>query len=262
MLADEVLTPDILRGIGRQINMSRAAPNSRSISNLYATIWNSFLSEQAASCFPTLPPEIVEKTSKTKILGSVRALNRPSSMNWFDICLLAIIFISAVSGLRTGLARVLFHLIATCAGLLLALWCYGIAADSLMTFIHQPVAARIAGFCLIFLGVMIVGSLVGWVVARFFKGIGLAWLDHLLGGAAGLIRGALLVAISVALVLAFTPIPAPEYINQSRVLPYATSVSAAIVQMAPQQIREGFTQQLDKLKQLWVRPSSKDQRIV
>jgi membrane protein required for colicin V production len=181
-------------------------------------------------------------------------------MNWFDICLLAIIFISFVSGLRTGLARVLFHLVAVGAGLILALWCYGVVANSLMTFIHQPLAAHIAGFCLIFFGVMIAGSLLGWVVARFFRGIGLAWLDHLLGGAAGLIRGALLVAISVALVLAFTPLPAPEFINQSRVLPYATSVSAAIVQMAPLQIREGFAQQLDKLKQLWGRPASKDQR--
>lgn len=183
-------------------------------------------------------------------------------MNWFDICLLAIILISAISGLKTGLARVVFHLIATCAGLLLALWCYGLAADSLVSFIHDPRAARVVGFCLIFFGVMVAGSLLGWVVARFFQGIGLGWLDHLLGGAAGLLRGALLVAISVALLLAFTPVPAPGFINESRVLPYATSVSAAIVQMAPLQIREGFTQQLERLKQLWVRPSSKDQRMV
>jgi membrane protein required for colicin V production len=181
-------------------------------------------------------------------------------MNWFDICLLAIIFISFVSGLRTGLARVVFHLVAIAAGLIAALWCYGIVADNLAPFIRQPLAARIAGFCLIFFGVMIAGSLLGWVVARFFRWIGLGWLDHLLGGAAGLLRGALLVAITVALVLAFTPLPAPGFINQSKVLPYATSVSAAIAQLAPLQIREGFSQQMEQLKQLWMHPP-KDQRI-
>ena len=182
-------------------------------------------------------------------------------MNWFDICLLAIIFLSFISGLRTGFARVVFHLIATCAGLLLALWCYRIAADSLSPFIHTPLGAAIAGFCLIFFGVMILGAILGWVVARFFRGIGLGWLDHLLGGAAGLVRGALLVAVSVAIVLAFTPLPAPAFINQSRVLPYVTTVSGAIVQMAPVQIRDGFAQQMDKLKQLWLHAAPKDQRI-
>ncbi|HXE11451.1 MAG TPA: CvpA family protein [Bryobacteraceae bacterium] len=176
-------------------------------------------------------------------------------MNWFDICLLGIIVLSFLSGLRTGFTRVVFHLIATCGGLLLALWCYGIAADSLAGFIHQPLTAKIAGFCLIFFGVMIVGSLVGWLIARFFQGIGLAWLDHLLGGVAGLIRGAFLVAVSVAMVLAFLPAPAPEFVNESKILPYATSVSGAIIEMAPLSIRDGFRQQLDKLKQLWMHSS-------
>jgi hypothetical protein len=46
------------------------------------------------------------------------------------------------------------------------------------------------------------------------------------------------------------------------VVPYATVVSGAITEFAPKPLRDGFLQQMEKLKQLWMKPPSKEQRVV
>jgi len=183
-------------------------------------------------------------------------------MNWFDVVLLVIIFASFVSGLKTGLARVVLHLMATIVGLIAGFWCYGLVAEKISTYISSPLPAKIVGFSVIFVGVMLLGSLLGWLAARLFSLIGLGWLDHLLGGLAGLVRGAVIVAAVVAVLLAFTPLPASAFLAESRVLPYATQVSSVMAEIAPRAIREGFTEQIEKLKQRWLHSPSKSERTV
>jgi membrane protein required for colicin V production len=183
-------------------------------------------------------------------------------MNWFDVVLLVIIFASFVSGLKTGLARVVLHLMATIVGLIAGFWCYGLVAEKISTYISSPLAANILGFSVIFVGVMLLGSLLGLLAARLFSLIGLGWLDHLLGGLAGLVRGAVIVAAVVAVLLAFTPLPASAFLTESRVLPYATQVSSVMADIAPRAIREGFREQIEKLKRRWLHSPSKSERTV
>jgi membrane protein required for colicin V production len=170
-------------------------------------------------------------------------------MNWLDVVLLLVILASVLSGLRTGFVRVVIHLVATVCGLLAGFWCYGIAAGELQPWIHNPVTANLVGFTLIFLGVMFVGSLLGMILANIFRWIGLGWLDHLMGGAAGVVRGALLVAVVVAAIVAFTPGPTPGFLAESKVLPYATQISTAIAEFAPRELKDGFAAQMERLKQ-------------
>ena len=182
-------------------------------------------------------------------------------MNLFDYVLLGILALSCIAGLRAGLVRVVVHLVATFAGLLAAFWCYRLVAVKLQPLISQPLAAEVVGFCLVFFGVMIVGSIGGTLVARFFQAIGLGWLDHLLGGAAGLLRGAFLIAIAVAVIMAFTPPPTPAFLSDSKILPYAASVSGALAELAPKQVRDGFVDQMNRLKQIWLLPPQPSKRV-
>lgn len=173
-------------------------------------------------------------------------------INWLDCILLLVMLASFLSGLKTGFVRVVVHLLATVGGLLAGFWCYGILGAELHPWIHDAIAANLAGFTLIFLGVMLAGSLIGMVIARMFRFVGLGWLDHLLGGAAGLLRGALLVAVVVAAIVAFTPGPTPGFLRDSKVLPYATEISTVIAEFAPHELKDGFAQQMERLKQLWL----------
>jgi membrane protein required for colicin V production len=170
-------------------------------------------------------------------------------MNLFDIFLVGIIALSGLSGLRTGFARVVIHLAATFIALMAAFWGYGMIALRLRPWIEQPIVADVVGFCVVFFGIMILGSLIGMVLARLFALIGLGWLDHLLGGAAGILRGAFLAAVVVAILLAFLPVPPPAFLTDSKILPYATSVSSAIAELAPKGLRDEFIEHVQKLKQ-------------
>ncbi len=182
-------------------------------------------------------------------------------MNVFDVFLLGVVVVSGLSGIRTGFTRVVVHVASTVVGLLAAFWCYGIVAAQVQPWIKQPLAAQVAGFCLIFFGIMLLGSLCGMVLVRFFDLIGLGWLDHLLGAAAGVLRGGLLVAMIAAVVVAFTPQPIPAFLSESRVLPYATNVSGAIAEFAPKHLRDDFVDQMSRLKQMWLKSASKEKRI-
>ncbi|MGA7415559.1 MAG: CvpA family protein, partial [Bryobacteraceae bacterium] len=109
----------------------------------------------------------------------------------------------------------------------------------------------IIGFLVIFAVVAAIGGLVAIVLSKLFNWIGLSWFDHLLGGVVGFLRGCLVVAALVAAIIAFAPSPTPAFLNESAVLPYATSVASAIAQMAPRELKDAFEQQLENIKHAW-----------
>lgn len=174
--------------------------------------------------------------------------------NWFDIVLILIMLWSVLSGLRAGLARVVVGFIATILGLLAGFWFYRLMAAKLLPWVKTVTAADILGFLIIFVGVLILGSIISGLLSRLFNWIGLSWFDHVLGGIAGLLRGALVIAALVDVLVAFSPSPTPLFLNNSRVLPYTIQLSSWLVDLAPRELRDAFTEQMDNLKQLWTPP--------
>jgi membrane protein required for colicin V production len=171
------------------------------------------------------------------------------SFNWFDLALGLIIIVSTVSGLRSGFARVVVGLIATVIGFMMGFWCYRIVAAKLVPYIHNVSAANTIGFLLIFVAVALAGALIAALLSSIFKWVGLSWFNHLLGGAAGLFRGALVVAVMANILVAFAPSPTPLFLQQSTVLPYANQVASLLAQLAPQELKDSFDQQMQNLKQ-------------
>lgn len=180
------------------------------------------------------------------------------SYNWFDIALIILIVGSAVAGLRTGFARVIIGLVATVAGFIAGFWCYRVVAGQLMAWIRIDERwANIFGFLIVFVGVLIVGSLLATLLAKLFRWMGLSWFDHLLGGVAGFVRGVLVIAVLADIFVAFAPSPVPVFLQTSRVLPYASELGMALAQLAPRELKDSFNQQMDNLKQLWAVPASR-----
>ena len=171
------------------------------------------------------------------------------SLNWFDIALALVILVSAVAGLRTGFARVVIGLAATVAGFMLGFWCYRLVAVKLMPLVHNESAANTLGFFAIFAAVVIVGAMIAALLSSIFRWVGLSWFNYLLGGAAGLVRGALVVAILANILVAFAPSPTPMFLQQSAVLPYANQVASLLAVFAPQELKDSFDQQMENLKQ-------------
>jgi membrane protein required for colicin V production len=171
------------------------------------------------------------------------------SFNWFDILLIIIVAVSVVTGLRAGFARVAIGFGATVLGFMAGFWCYRLVAVKLQPWISSKGTAEIVGFFLIFIGVLILGSLVAAGLSRLLKWVGLSWFNLLLGGVAGFFRGALMVAVLADIVVAFAPSPTPQYLQNSQVLPYANEVAAVLVELAPQQLKDSFLQQMENMRQ-------------
>jgi membrane protein required for colicin V production len=169
--------------------------------------------------------------------------------NWFDVVLAIVILASAAAGLRTGFARVVVGFAATVVGLLAGFWCYRLVAVKLQPWVASPAIASVAGFLIIFVGISILGALLAALLSRLLKWVGLSWFNHLLGGAAGFLRGVLIVAVLASVLVAFAPSPTPQYLRTSRVLPYASHVAAILAELAPRQWKDSFSQQMQNLKQ-------------
>jgi len=173
------------------------------------------------------------------------------SFNWFDLSLLILVLISVASGFSAGFARVTIGFVSAIVGLWLAFWSYRIPANWLKSFIPNTTADNVIGFFLIFAVVVAIGGIVAIVLSKLFNWIGLSWFDHLLGGAVGFLRGCLVAAALVAAIIAFAPSPTPAFLNESKVLPYATSLISAIAQIAPRELKDAFEQQMDTIRHAW-----------
>ena len=98
---------------------------------------------------------------------------------------------------------------------------------------------------------MAVGTLVSWGLHKIFKMIGLTWLDRLLGGVFGLVRGFFISAILLLVLLAFAPVPTHNAVAGSGISPYVLE-SANILSLAtPHELKTGFQKSYEEMKKIW-----------
>jgi membrane protein required for colicin V production len=183
-------------------------------------------------------------------------------VNWLDMVLAIILAASVAAGFAKGLARTVVGFAACLIGLLGGLWFYGTAGSFLIPYVSSRGIANGIGFFLVFLGTMIVGGLLGRLLAMLFKWVGLSWLDRALGGVFGLVRGALVAAVVVMTLLAFTPTPPPGSVVRSRIAPYVMDTARVMAALAPRELRDGVRQGYEKVKQVWSDTLKKSTQII
>jgi membrane protein required for colicin V production len=172
-------------------------------------------------------------------------------LNWIDVLLVIVIAVSLLTGFAAGFARAGVGFIAMIVGLFGGFWFYGIVGGYVLDYVSSRSIANLIGFFVIFFGVLILGAIVGMILARFFKWIGLSWLDRLLGGACGLVRGFIIAAGMATVLLAFAPTPPPRSVVDSRVLPYVINVSNIFAALTPHEIKDAFYATKDKVQAAW-----------
>jgi membrane protein required for colicin V production len=163
-------------------------------------------------------------------------------MNWIDWLLIGILLASVVAGLAQGFVKIVIGSMALIVGFFFASWFHGVAGGWLEPWVQSKAAASFIGFVLIFGGMVVLGSLIAWVIQRIFKVVGLNWIDRLVGGAFGAVRGILVLAITALLVSAFFPKRMPAAVSHSQLAPYVFNVSRVLSEMTPYEIKNGFEQ--------------------
>jgi membrane protein required for colicin V production len=173
-------------------------------------------------------------------------------MNWLDFVLLLILAASIAMAFRKGLTREIVGLIAVVLALLLGIWFYGSAGGFLAPYLSSRSLANFVGFFLVFVGVMLLGGVVNFILGRFLKVTGLSIVDHLLGAAFGAARGVLISVALIMGIMAFSPdAHAPESVVRSRMAPYVVDAARAIASLAPHELKDGFRKTYAQVKQAW-----------
>lgn len=154
-------------------------------------------------------------------------------MSALDILILAVLGLSMVFGLWRGFVSEMLSLLCWIAAFWVA-WAFGDKVARLyQAYLTEPAASLIAGYVSCFLGVLVVGALVGWLVHRLMEGGGLRGGDRLLGAGFGFARGVLLVTF-VVLLAGFTALPRESAAwQQSRLLPAFEHGAAWVAQALP-----------------------------
>jgi membrane protein required for colicin V production len=168
-----------------------------------------------------------------------------------DLIVLVFVAASVVGGFVAGFARSGIGFLATVFGVVCGFWFYGIPAVAVRKYVHSVTASNLIGFFVVFFGLIFVGALIGKLLSKLFKWTGLSWLDRLMGAMFGLVRGALVAVAFIAVLLAFTPKPTPNWMVNSAVLPYAIDASNTLAALAPNTIKDAFRESVREIRKIW-----------
>jgi membrane protein required for colicin V production len=174
------------------------------------------------------------------------SLSTWTALDW----LFAVIVLTSVGfALFKGLVREMISLAALVLGFVLATWYYPVPAAGLMELSRTQAVAELGGFFIIFLSCLLAGVLAAWIVRRFVKMAALEWLDYLLGGLFGLLRGWAVASIIVLALIAF-PVR-QDLVERSVFAPYLLAGARAAAYMVPEELKDKFNEQYKKVLQAW-----------
>ena len=169
-------------------------------------------------------------------------------MTGLDWIIVAVIVLSVLAAIAQGFFFEIFSLAGVVVGYLIAIWQYHALAPLFLPYVKSPAFANLAGFLTIFFVVTLLASVAGKVTRWIMQEAGLRWIDRVLGGAFGLIRG--LAAVTIGLLALATFAPESKLFNGSSLAPYFLLAGRTASYLAPYEVREKYRAGEDFLRGL------------
>ena len=138
-------------------------------------------------------------------------------MNFADYCIIAVLGLSVLMGLWRGFIGEVLALACWAVAFWVA-WEFGPRLAAAFSGIDTPSVRLLLGYAICFIAVLMAGAIVSFLVRKLVAGSGLTGSDRLLGMVFGLMRGLVLVTLTV-LLLGFTPLPRDPWWQRSQLLP-------------------------------------------
>ncbi|MGH8162707.1 MAG: CvpA family protein [Rhodanobacteraceae bacterium] len=158
-------------------------------------------------------------------------------MNGADYIILSVLALSVLFGLWRGLVAEVLALVCWIAAFWVA-WLFGDKVAAWYgQWLHEASVRIVAGYLTCFLGVLVVGALLGWGLRVLMRGSGLSGSDRTLGMIFGLVRGVLLVTVAV-LIMGFTAAPREPWWRQSRLMPSFEQSAGWLSQHLPAEVTQ------------------------
>lgn len=173
-------------------------------------------------------------------------------MNIVDMVVIAVVCVCLIRGIFRGLSRELSSIIGILAGFYSAYLFYPHAAGKLPAFIPRGAFADMAGFALVFCCVVIAVGLLGLLV-RYALGITMmGWLDRLLGGLFGAVKGVLVVVVLLFFITRVGGAALP-YAKNSRFHGMAVDMAGSMTDVVSGKFYKSIYSKAQEIKKRWIK---------
>lgn len=139
-------------------------------------------------------------------------------MLWIDWTFVAIVVLSMCLSLWRGFTHEAIALVGWVAAFILARIFHGVLADHLSHDIQPYDARRAIAWVAIFLLVLFIAHILGWLAHRFIAKTPLAIPDRVIGMGFGLLRGLAICAALIVVAKAFTTLPEHDWWRQAKLI--------------------------------------------
>jgi membrane protein required for colicin V production len=140
-------------------------------------------------------------------------------MNWADWTIIGILAISSLISIKRGFVKEALSLAIWVAAAVIAIMFRNQLGALLVDLIDTPSLRPTAAGAMLFIGTLLVGGLVSYLIGELIKITGLSSTDRLLGMLFGLARGAIIVMVILLFAPKIIPIDQDPWWQQSRLIP-------------------------------------------
>ena len=158
-------------------------------------------------------------------------------MTWLDYAVAGVFAASLVVGAWRGLVREVVSILGWVIAFLAANLFAGPLGPVMPQAIPSPELRIAAAYVAIFAGSLMATALVGLLLSRIVKAVGLGGVDRMLGAFFGAVRG-LLIVLAAALVAGLTGAPRQSFWRDSASGPLLTQAAQALKPFLPQTFAE------------------------
>ena len=160
-------------------------------------------------------------------------------MTGFDIAVAVVITLSALLGLWRGVIREVFALAAWVAAII-CMFVFGEQLVRVLPFAHDmPWLRSLAGYTIVFLGVFVTLSVLGFLFSKVVTAIGLSFVDRALGMLFGVLRGTL-IAVLLVFVAGTTNLPGLNWWRDSLSAKPLATFAAVLRSKLPDDLAKRF----------------------
>jgi membrane protein required for colicin V production len=152
-------------------------------------------------------------------------------MSWIDYAIVVIGVASAAFGFWRGFVKEAISLVTWLLAFLLAWQGAWLVEDRLGEWTAAPELRVWAARAIIFIGVLVVGGLLAWLMRALIRSTGLSSTDRSLGALFGLARGALLAGL-IAILIGVAGLADESWWAGSRLRPFCEQVAEGIIYYA------------------------------
>jgi membrane protein required for colicin V production len=160
-------------------------------------------------------------------------------MIWIDYFIIGIIALSAVISRMRGFVREVVSLLSWVLAFGLAWGYFRTFSVHLRPWVETPSLQLGLAFLILFIAVLLLGGLAGFVLGQLVDKTGLSGSDRLLGMMFGAARGAVLVVILV-LLAGLTPLPQDPWWHESHLVGEFQDLAGWLLSLLPPDVAKHF----------------------